>query len=140
MRVLLGRTVTALGDLYDRVGVLDGKGARQGHESNPIDIVDSDSDGEIEIVEGRGSVEEGTEEREIGSSDPSPGPSRRPRPEDWFEEPVWVNGEVISGRIESEVGPVRTERKASKDRRSSRSGSHSSGKGKGKSPVKSRVR
>ena len=129
-----------MGDLYDRVGVLDGKGAREGHESNPIDIGDSDSDGEVEIVESRGSVGKGTEEREMGSSGPSPGPSRRPRPEDWFEEPVWVNGEVISGRIESEVGPVRTGRKASKDRRSSGSGSQSSGKGMGKSPLKSRVR
>ena len=91
-------------------------------------------------MESRGSVGKGTEEREMGSSGPSPGPSRRPRPEDWFEEPVWVNGEVISGRIESEVGPVRTGRKASKDRRSSGSGSQSSSKGKGKSPLKSRVR
>ena len=87
----------------------------------------------------RGSVEEGTEEREMGSSGPSPGPSRRPRPEDWFEEPVWVNGEVISGTVESEAGPVRTEKRMSKDRRSSGTSSHSSGKGKGKSPVKSRV-
>ena len=91
-------------------------------------------------MESRGSVGKGTEEREMGSSGPSPGPSRCPRPEDWFEEPVWVNGEVISGWVESEVGPVRTGRKVSKDRQSSGLGSQLSSKGKGKSPLKSRVR
>jgi len=48
IRFLLGRSVTALGDLYDRVGLLDGKGAREGHESNPIDINDSGSDDEVD--------------------------------------------------------------------------------------------
>ena len=72
----LGRTVTALGDLYDRVGVLDGKGARPGHASAPIEIEDDGSS--VEFVE-EGEAEEGRGEPagEVAEGAPAVGEPRR---------------------------------------------------------------
>lgn len=46
----LQRTVTALGDLYDRVGVIDGKGTPLGTEFRPIPVDDGVDEGDEVVV------------------------------------------------------------------------------------------
>ena len=45
----LQRTVTALGDLYDRVGAIDGKGTPLGTEFRPIPIDEEVEEGDVEV-------------------------------------------------------------------------------------------
>ena len=62
----LARTVTALGDLYDCVGDLDGKGrvtpkGKSGKKEDPIEIEDDEEEAVVKVAEAEGSVGKGKE-------------------------------------------------------------------------------
>ena len=65
---LLKDTVLCLGALYDRVGVLDGKGLKKGHPGNPIDVEDDEDKVEVveKVGEGSGTTRKSPEEKGKG--------------------------------------------------------------------------
>jgi hypothetical protein len=107
----LQRTVTAVGDLFDRVGVLDGVAPpRKGHQTNPIEIEDSDDGVKEEEVEVKVGEDKG-KEREVSRSPPTDqrprmtgrGPRGRPQALDWL-------ADIPDLQRPSEAGPSRNQR------------------------------
>ena len=119
----LQRTVTALGDLYDRVGVLDKVAPpREGHKENPIDV--GDSEDEVEVKREEPEVEVGALDkgkgREKSRSPPrsrvavpkmtGEGPRGRPQALDWLEDIQ------LGPHRESRAGPSRRGQRATRGR------------------------